>query len=364
MVEVEDVIKNKLSESENEDLVCEKKKLFNPIGDDSLKGRKLICGNTTNLFNLNNVKYSWAKELYRVMMGNFWVPEKVDLTTDVADYKKLTKHETKAFDGILSFLVFLDSIQTNNLSNISNWITAPEVSTIMAIQTFQEAVHSQSYAYIIETAIPVDKREKIYDFWRDDKILLERNEYIAGIYQEFIDNPKEENFAKVLIANFILEGLYFYNGFNFFYNLASRNLMLGVADEIRYINRDELTHVVLFKNIIITLKEEKPDMFSEEMVHSLFKEAVNQEIIWSQHILDNHILGINDESTEGYTKYLANQRLQMIGFSELYPGYDKNPYSHLEKLADSENDGVKSNFFESTVTNYNQSSSIDGWDDF
>jgi len=63
MVEVEDVIKNKLTESENEDLVCEKKELFNPNGDDSLKGRKLICGNTTNLFNLNNVKYSWAKEL-------------------------------------------------------------------------------------------------------------------------------------------------------------------------------------------------------------------------------------------------------------------------------------------------------------
>ena len=52
-----------------------------------------------------------------------------------------------------------------------------------------------------------------------------------------------------VLANYILEGLYFYNGFNFFYNLASRNLMLGVADEIRYINRDELTHVVIFKRI-------------------------------------------------------------------------------------------------------------------
>jgi ribonucleoside-diphosphate reductase beta chain len=343
--------------------IYEKKKLFNPQGDDSLKNRKIIGGNTTNLFNLNNVKFNWSKEMYRVMMGNFWVPEKVDLSQDVADYKKLTKHETKAFDGILSFLTFLDSIQTNNLPNISDWITAPEISTILAIQTYQEAIHSQSYAYIIEGIIPTEKRNEIYDFWRKDKILFERNEYIANIYQNFIDNQTIENFVKVLIANYILEGLYFYNGFNFFYNLASRNLMLGVADEIRYINRDELTHVVLFKNMILEIKKEHPEFITQELVHELFKEATEQEIKWAQHILDNHILGINDESSHAYTQYLANLLLKMLGSEQLYPGFDKNPYAHLEKLADSENDSVKSNFFESTVTNYNQSSNVDGWDD-
>ncbi len=347
-----------------EEKKLQKKRLFNPLGDDSLKARRIIGGNTTNLLNLNNVKYKWANELYRVMMGNFWVPEKIDMSNDVSDYKKLSKAEKRAYDGILSFLVFLDSIQTNNLSNIADWVTAPEVSTILAIQTYQEAIHSQSYAYMIESIIPADEREAIYDFWREDEILLERNEYVAKIYQEFIDTQTPNSFAKVIIANFILEALYFYNGFNFFYNLASRNLMLGSADDIRYINRDELTHVVLFKNLIQAINEENPGLITEELVHEMFSEAVEQEITWSKHILDNHILGINDESTENYTKYLANQRIQMLGFKPLYEGYDKNPYAHLEKLADSENDSIKSNFFESTVTNYSQSSNVDGWDDF
>jgi len=349
---------------DNNDIKFKKKRLFNPEGDDTLKTRRMIGGYTTNLFNLNNVKYNWAKELYRVMMGNFWVPEKIDMSNDVSDYKKLTKYEKKAYDGILSFLVFLDSIQTNNISNIADWITAPEVSTILAIQTYQEAIHSQSYAYMIESIIPVDERENIYDFWRDDKILLERNKFVAGIYQDFVDKQTKDSFAKVILANYILESLYFYNGFNFFYNLASRNLMLGSADDIRYINRDELTHVILFKNMIHALIKENPGLITQELVHEMFKEATEQEIAWSKHILDNHILGINDESTEAYTKYLANQRIQMLGFEQLYPGFDKNPYSHLERLADSEGDSIKSNFFESTVTNYNQSSNVDGWDDF
>lgn len=341
-----------------------KKKLFNPQGSDELNQRRIIGGDTTNLFNLNNVKFRWAKEMYRVMMGNFWVPEKVDLSKDIGDYQNLTDAETRAFDGIMSFLVFLDSIQTNNIPNIADWITAPEISTILAIQTYQEAIHSQSYAYIIETAIPVDKREKIYDFWRDDKILLERNKYVADIYQRFVDEQSVESFAQVVIANFILEGLYFYNGFNFFYNLASRNLMLGVADEIRYINRDELTHVVLFKNMINAIIEENPGVINQEMVHELFDKAVKQEIEWSNHILGSKILGINERSTEAYTKYLANERIKMLGFQPLYEGFDINPYKHLERFADKDNDSMKSNFFEATVTNYSQSSSIDGWDEF
>ena len=341
----------------------EKKKLFNPEGTDDVNQRKIVGGNTTNLFNLNNIKYKWATNLYRVMMGNFWIPEKVDLTADSLDYSKLTWHETRAFEGIISFLVFLDSIQTNNIPNIADWITAPEVSTILSIQTYQEAIHSQSYAYIIESVVPKDKREKLYNFWKDDKILLERNKHIAQIYQEFVDDQSEENFAKVILANYILEGLYFYNGFIFFYNLASRNLMLGVADEIKYINRDEFTHIVIFKEIIKSIMKEKPELITEELVHQMFKEATEQEIKWSNHILDNHILGINEESIEKYTKFLANLRIEMLGFKKLYEGYEKNPYAHIEKLADSSNDGVKSNFFESTVTNYNQSSSVDGWDD-
>lgn len=341
-----------------------KKILFNPNGDDSIQKRSIVNGSTTNLFNLNNIKYKWAKEMYRLMMGNFWVPEKVDLTQDVIDYKNLTKDEELAFDAITSFLVFLDSIQTNNVPNIADYITAPEISTVLAIQTYQEAVHSQSYAYIIESIIPNDKREMVYDYWRDNKVLLDRNTYVANIYQEFIDDPNDLTFARSIIANYILEGLYFYNGFNFFYNLASRNLLLGVADEIRYINRDELTHVVIFQNIVKELGKETPGLITQEIVHEMFLEAVKQEIEWSNHILDDKILGINPDSTEKYTKYLANQRIKALGFDELYPGYDENPYRHLERIADPEGDNVKSNFFESTNTGYSQSSSVDGWDDF
>ena len=342
----------------------ERQKLFNPTGDDSLESRRVIKGNVTNLFNLNNVKYTWANKLYRLMMENFWIPEKISLVEDQRLYRELTDAEKRSYDGILSFLVFLDSIQTNNIPKIGENITAPEISLILSIQTYQEAVHSQSYAYIIESIIPSHKREAIYDQWRDDKTLFERNKYIAQIYQDFIDDESDKNFAKVLIANFLLEGVYFYNGFNFFYNLASRGLMIGTSSEIKYINRDELTHCVLFANMIREIRTENPGFFDDEEIKSMFRTAVDQEIEWTNHIIGDDVLGVNHKSTEQYTKYIANQRLGEIGMEPIYEGFEKNPYRHLEQIADTSGEGsVKGNFFEANVSSYNQSSAIEGWDD-
>mgnify|MGYP001569084681 CR=1 FL=1 len=340
-----------------------KKKIFNPDGDDSVINRKIIKGNTTNLFNLNETRYTWAKNLYRVMLANFWIPEKVDLSQDKIDYKNLEKAELKAFEGILSFLTFLDSIQTNNIPRIAEYVTAPEVTTLLAIQEYQEVIHSQSYAYILESIIPSERRKNVYELWRSDSVLFERNKYIADTYQSFIEKPTDENFAKVLVANYILESLYFYNGFIFFYNLASRNIMQGTSDEIRYINRDELTHIRIFQNIITTVNQENEGFIKEEMVHELFDFATKQEIGWTNHIIGNNVTGMNEKTTEQYTKYLANQRIVSLGFSELYPGFDKNPYVHFERMSDGNGDNLKSNFFESTVTNYSQYNAISGWDE-
>lgn len=342
----------------------DRKKLFNPLGDDSLSKRRVIKGDSTNIFNLNNVKYQWANQLYRTMMGNFWIPEKIDLTQDKNDYKNLTDQEKEAYDGILSFLIFLDSIQTNNIPNVCDYITAPEINLILSIQTFQEAIHSQSYQYIIESILPKEIRNSIYDKWREDKILFERNKYIAEMYQKFLEEPNDKNFSKVIIADYLLEAIYFYNGFNFFYLLASRNRMMGTSDVIRLINRDELSHVVIFQHLLKEIRNENPDFFNDEEIYSMFRKAVEQEINWTNHIIGNQILGITEETAEQYTKWLANERLRSIGLKPIYEGFNKNPYKHLTKFADTEGEGnVKANFFEGTVTSYNMSSSIDGWDE-
>ena len=148
-----------------------KKPLFNPEGDLDVRLRRMIGGNTTNLNDFNNMKYAWVSDWYRQAMNNFWIPEEINLSQDVKDYPRLLPAERSAYDKILSFLVFLDSIQTANLPNIGAYITANEVNLCLSIQAFQECVHSQSYSYMLDTICsPVERNDILYQ-WKTDEHL-------------------------------------------------------------------------------------------------------------------------------------------------------------------------------------------------
>ncbi|KEH99111.1 ribonucleotide-diphosphate reductase subunit beta [Clostridium botulinum C/D str. BKT12695] len=335
-----------------------KKMIFNENGNRGTES--IINGSTTNLREWNRIKYNWANELYRNMLNNFWIPEEISLNEDVKQFSYLTDGERNAFDKIISFLNFLDSIQSENLPNISRYITAPEVSSILNIQTFQEEIHAQSYSYILDTVTNPITRDKIYDQWREDKNLLERNKFIAGIYQRFNENPTTENFLRTIMANYILEGIYFYSGFSFFYTLARQGKMTATSTIFKYINRDEITHLILFQNIIKELKNENLDIFTESIIEEfrmMMKTGVEHEIKWGQYVTNNEILGINNNLIEKYIKYLSNLRLNAIGLEVLYPEITEHPMEWIENFSKLNN--TKTDFFEAKVTNYTKAAAFD-----
>ena len=191
-----------------------KKPLFNPGGDTEVRLRRMIGGNTTNLNDFNNMRYAWVSGWYRQAMNNFWIPEEINLSQDVKDYPNLSVPERKAYDKILSFLVFLDSIQTANLPCIGEYVTANEVNLCLSIQTFQECVHSQSYSYMLDTICSPTQRDDILYQWKTDEHLLRRNTFIGDLYNEFQKKKDAFTLLKVMMANYILEGVYFYSGFH------------------------------------------------------------------------------------------------------------------------------------------------------
>jgi ribonucleoside-diphosphate reductase beta chain len=339
-----------------------KKKLFNPNADDS--NIKVINGETTNILDLANIKYQWAHDIFDAIFANNWLPHKVSMGEDKQHWKKLTQEEQEAYEDILSFLVFLDSIQTNNLPNIADYITAPDIVYVLARQDFDEAIHSKSYGWIFNSIFTSEESKKIVYKWRENKLLLERNKFIASIYQDFVDNPTQLNFLKAIIANYLLEGLYFYNGFYFFHNLASRGLMIGTDTQIRYIQRDEIQHCNIFKNIIKEIENETGLISeNEEMIYDLFKQAVEWEIKFSSDIIGDKILGMSVDSITEYANYLGNLRLKHIGLKEIFPK-SKNPYKHLDMIAGIEDEtSNRSNNFEVTSINYKTKDVLDGWED-
>ena len=86
------------------------------------------------------------------------------------------------------------------------------------------------------------KQNESFETGRKDEVLLKRNERIIEVYNEFAQNPTILNVLKAMVYTSLLEGLFFYSGFAFFYNLARNQKMVGTSTMISYINRDELQH--------------------------------------------------------------------------------------------------------------------------
>lgn len=343
---------NKLNE-EYKNVSIGKVGVFNEQGTDLYEDQLIIGGNPTGIANMNTVRHKWATTIYNQMVGNFWIPQTVDMTDDKRTKTLLTVDETKALYDTLGFLIFMDSFQVANLPNISDVITSSVIKLCIGVQEFQEGIHTQSYQYIAETLLPTTERDDIYNRWQNVEPLKERILTISNIANQYIQEPNFNNFYKIIVANYILEGLYFYQGFNFFDQLSHRNKLVQCAKQIDFIRRDEHTHKGIFINI---LKEIGID--SDLIVH-MFKEAVRNEIKWCHYVYGDRIMGISKKSSEQFVKWLANDCLNRLGIPNVYENVE-NPYKHLE-LSEKQG-GVRENFFEQTVTSYDNAGSLPGWD--
>ena len=338
----------------------EKKTIYNPDSKESLNERRVFGGNSDGMINFTKMKYQWALNLWDTMEANTWFPKEVQMTGDAKDYKFLTEPEKRMYDLVLSQLIFMDSLQTNNLmDNINPYITAPEVNACLSRQSYEEANHSKSYAVMVESIS--DNTDQIYDMWKTDTKLREKNNYIADVYKNLAGDITDQKIVLALFANQILEGLYFYAGFAAIYALGKSGKMLGSSQMIRFIQRDEVTHLLLFQNMINSVRKERPELFTaqlEEIVRGMFRKAVALEASWGSYITQGQILGFTDKIIEQYIQYLADKRLEAVGYK---PEYNvKHPIPWVDGYA-SFND-QRTNFFEGNVVNYSKGS-ID-FDDF
>ncbi|MBD3840305.1 MAG: ribonucleotide-diphosphate reductase subunit beta [Campylobacterales bacterium] len=338
----------------------DRKIIYNPASNETISQRRIFGGNPDGMINFTRCKYEWATKLWDTMEANTWFPKEVQMTQDAKDYKYLTPAEKRMYDLVLSQLIFMDSLQTNNLmDNINPYITAPEINACLSRQSYEEANHSKSYAVMVESIS--DNTDVIYDMWKTDQKLKEKNTFIAQTYRNLSGNITDKKIVLAMFANQILEGLYFYAGFAAMYALGKSGKMLGSSQMIKFIQRDEVTHLLLFQNMINSTRKERPELFDEELeatVKDMFAKAVDLESSWGAYITQGQILGFTKEIIRQYIEYLADRRLEAIGYAPMYNV--KHPIPWVDGYS-SFND-QRTNFFEGNVVNYSKGS-ID-FDDF
>jgi ribonucleoside-diphosphate reductase beta chain len=329
------------------------------------RSTKIINGESSNILNWDDVAYSWTYPKYKKMLANFWTPFEINMAQDVKQFGQLTKDEQESFLKIIGLLALLDSIQTDYASKVADYITDSSINALMIILAQQEVIHNHSYSYVLSSIVSKSEQDKVFEFWRSEEILRKRNDFVTNGYKHFALEASVENLLKSIVYDVILEGLFFYSGFAFFYNLARNQKMVATSTMINYINRDEQIHVDLFVKIFKEVLKEYPEYDTpslSDFVTSTFKEAAKLEIEWAHEIIGTKIEGIHMNDLESYIKFYANVRCNQLGFERPFEGYRTNPLKWIK--AYEEVDLGKSDFFEQKSRQYTKVNNIDnGFDE-
>lgn len=329
----------------------EKRKLMDKEAPNRSTG--IVNGRSSNVLNWDDVQFSWAYPKYKKMLGNFWTPFEINMSNDIKQFDGLTEEEREAFLKILGLLALLDSIQTDFAGKVADYLTDSSLNALMIILAQQEVIHNHSYSYVLSSLVSKDEQNRVFDFWRTEPVLQERNDFIIKGYEDFSEEPNVDNFLRSIVYDVILEGLFFYSGFSFFYHLARHQKMVATSTMINYINRDEQLHVDLFVKIYKELLTAYPQFNSPERareVEATFKEAALLEVEWAREVIGDKIDGLDMEDVEAYIYFYANVRCNQLGYERPFPEYRKNPLKWIK--AYEEVDMGKTDFFEQKSRQY------------
>ena len=315
-------------------------------------------------------KYDWAWQKYLDGCANHWMPQEVNMTADIALWKTeggLSDDERKIIMRSLGFFSTADSLVANNLVlSVYKHLTNPECRQYLLRQSFEEAIHTHAYQYVIQS-LGMDEAE-LFNMYREVPSVARKASWALEFTKE-LDDPhfktgtveQDKKLLRNLIGFYcVLEGIFFYCGFTQILSMGRRNKMNGTAEQFQYILRDESMHLNFGIDVINQIKLENPELWDDEMqdqAAGMILQGMQLEIEYARDTMPRGVLGMNASMMEEYLNYIANRRLVQIGLPEEFPDAE-NPFPWMSEIMDLRKE---KNFFETRVIEYQTGGALT-WD--
>ncbi len=326
----------------------------------SVNNRRIINGADADVMQLYPMRHTFAWDAYNVGNANHWLPTEISMQHDIEQWRSktvLTEDERRAFETVLGFFTTADSIAANNIViALYKHITSPECRMYLLRQGYEEAVHTHAYQYIVES-LGMDQ-SRIFNMYREVEAIYNKDNFILG-FNEGIFDPSfktgtfenDQKFLEnILVFSLIMEGIFFYSSFAVMFGFQRQNKLVGAAEQIQYIMRDESQHLNFGVNMANAIKEEQPELWTPEFqarIVDLIKRAVVLEYTFAHELFPRGIFGMNAEGFKQYIEYIADRRLETVGLPTQYNV--TNPFPWMSEAIDI---SKEKNFFETRVTEY------------
>lgn len=309
----------------------------------------MFFGESVGVARYDQQKHASFEKFTEKQISFFWRPEEVDVSKDRHDFVKLSDAEQHIFISNLKYQTLLDSVQGRS-PNVAFLpiVSIPELETWVETWSFFETIHSRSYTHILRNI--KNNPSEVFDSIVNNPHIAERAGDVTKHYDNLIEltqmwnlfgegvhvvNGKEvvvtlraikRALYLTMVSVNVLEGVRFYVSFACSFAFAERELMEGNSKIIKMIARDENLHLQSTQYILRVFEKGLDDLEMAEIAIeckdealAIFDDAVIQEKEWAKYLFkDGSMLGLNEEILGQYVEYIANIRIQSLGWGKRY----------------------------------------------
>ncbi len=335
--------------------------------EEAYAAKRVINGRDTMFFNILPLKYQWAYELYKTMKANHWEPEDIPMQRDVEQWRDtsgaITDIDRWIVKMAIGYFSAAEGIVGDNILHVTReLVTAPELKLVLGRHAHEENIHADSLVYMISSlGLNPHECEAMFE---DVPTIKAKNALVVnnsrGLRRDLdltVTRNKQELAKNMFLFGQCMEGTQFYGLFGMVLSLYRQNKFSGIGQMFRYTLRDESNHIQLFRNLLVELVDENPEVwtpaFREELTE-LMREAVRLEKAFIEDCLPVNAVGLSRAEFTRYIDYIADRRLESVGLPPLNPGI-QNPLPWLAEMMDIRKE---QNFFEGRVTEYQKASAL------
>ena len=259
--------------------------------------KRLINCKAVDVNQLMPLKYQWAWEHYLNGCANNWMPTEVSMQRDIELWKsnRLNPDERRVIMRNLGFFSTAESLVGNNIVlAVFKHVTNPECRQFLLRQAFEEAVHTHTFHYIVES-LSLDQRE-IFNMYHEVNSIHDKDAFEMTLTADLMD-PNFSTDSVEGVQKFIknLSGLLRHHGGDFLLLRVRDDSVVQAAEphgwhreQFEYIMRDESTHLSFGADLINGIKAENPEAWTPALVaeiEAMITRAVELEIAYAEDCL-------------------------------------------------------------------------------
>lgn len=287
------------------------------------------------------IKYPEMWNFYKLHLASHWVAQEIDLSKDVNDWNSLKEDEQYYIKHGLAFFAGSDFIINESQKKDAEVVAIKEYEFFNDDKISRENIHSTTYADLLENYVKDEKEKEML------KNAVKTMPSISKKAEWMRDYIEQGTFVERIVAEAIMEGIFFSGTFCGIFWLRKRGLMPALCDANEFIARDEGIHrdfnCYLYRELI---KNKLP----EDILIHMIKRAVKIEQVFVTDSLPVKLIGMNSDLMCQYIEYVADHLCYNLIYKCIY-----NVQNPFEDWMNAIALKVKADFFVHRPTTYGKS---------